>query len=174
MSKNHEDLELNKIAASIFLAGLIAMGASKLVHNIYTPKTPEKQGYAVEVPEKGSATVAKVEEVIDIDALLASANIENGAKLFKAKCTSCHTIEQGGASITGPNLWNIYNNDVAANTEYNYSSALSKFEGNWDDKNLYAWLKKPKKFIKGNKMSFIGVRKPAQIADLIAYLKSKK
>ena len=44
----------------------------------------------------------------------------------------------------------------------------------WDDENLDTFLKSPRKFASGTKMSFAGLRKEQQRIDLIAYLKTLK
>ena len=34
-------------------------------------------------------------------------NPEAGAKLFKAKCATCHTCNEGGPNKQGPNLFGV-------------------------------------------------------------------
>ena len=48
---------------------------------------------------------------------------------------------------------------------------MKKLDIVWDEKNIDAFIKKPKKFLKGTKMSFIGLKKEKDRNDVIAYLK---
>lgn len=96
-----------------------------------------------------------------------------GMKTFR-KCKACHTVEQGGASRIGPNLWNIVNQPAGAVEGYKYSKALlERAEAGlvWDVENLDGYLHNPRKFLKGGKMAFAGLRKEQDRADVIAYLR---
>ena len=98
---------------------------------------------------------------------------EKGKKVFN-KCKACHGIDEGGKNKLGPNLWNMVGAPIAAVDGYKYSKALLAYAGeagNWNEENLDAWLKKPKDFVRKTKMIFPGLKKEADRADLIAYLK---
>ncbi len=97
-----------------------------------------------------------------------------GEKVFK-KCKACHTTDAGGKNKVGPNLHGIVGKAAGTVEGFKYSKALLEAaEGGlvWDEANLDAFLTKPKKFIKKTKMSFAGVKKDEQRADLIEYLKT--
>lgn len=167
-------LELNKISAAVLIAGLFAMGAGKAADVFYTPEeNPEKRGFEVAVAEEGAGATAQEEEVIDIPALLAAADAENGKTIAK-KCVSCHSFEQGGANKVGPKLWGVAGAAKGHVSDYAYSDALKAKGGTWDDEALFEFLKKPADYISGTKMAFAGIKKPEQKADLIAYLKTLK
>lgn len=170
-----KDLENNKILASIIVAGLIALICGKIANGLYHPVTePEKRGFQVEVAEAGSEgeeTAETVEEVIDIPALMAAASVEEGQKVFK-QCVSCHTPEQGGAHKLGPNLAGVVNAKQASKEGYAYSDALKAVGKTWTYDELFAFLKKPRKYASGTKMSFAGIKKPEQIANVIKYMES--
>lgn len=102
--------------------------------------------------------------------LLAAADAAKGESAAK-KCIACHTFTKGGAKKIGPNLWGVVGKDVAS-ADFEYSEPLKKVEGNWDYAALDKFLLSPKKFAPGTKMSFGGVKKTEQRADLIAYLRS--
>jgi cytochrome c len=95
-----------------------------------------------------------------------------GEKIFK-KCKACHMVGDGAKSRVGPMLNGIVGNEIASVDGYKYSKAFmaKKDEGLvWTEEVLDAYLTKPKAYIKGTKMSFSGLKKEAQRADVIAYL----
>lgn len=101
----------------------------------------------------------------------AEGDAAKGAKVFK-KCKACHTIEKGGKNKIGPNLFGVVGRKSAEVEGFKYSKAMKAADLTWDDSNLDQYLTKPKAFIKGNKMSFAGIKKEKQRQDLIAYLKT--
>ena len=104
-------------------------------------------------------------------ALLNSASPDKGAKLFK-KCKSCHTTKKGGKNTIGPNLWDVVGRKIAGSTGFKYSEALKGKGGDWSFAALDAFLANPKSYAKGTKMSFRGVKKNEDRADLLVYLHS--
>ncbi|GCA49463.1 cytochrome c-554 precursor [Sinorhizobium sp. KGO-5] len=105
---------------------------------------------------------------------LADGDAEAGAAVFK-KCAACHAVGPGAKNKVGPELNGIIGRKVAAVDGFNYSSAFKAKaeEGwNWDDTHLSEYLANPKVYIKGTKMAFPGLKKPDEIANVIAYLKT--
>lgn len=108
-------------------------------------------------------------ETVDLVAVLAAGDAAKGAKVF-SKCSACHKLESG-ANATGPYLSAIVNRPVGAATGFaGYSGALSAVADVWTPENLYAFLENPKAYAPGNKMSFAGLKKSEDRANLIAYL----
>ena len=128
-----------------------------------------KQGYVIEVPETTTA-VAEEKTLEPITPLLASADAVAGEKVFR-KCAACHKVGQGENGI-GPHLYRLIDREVAVIAEFGYSSAMSNFGGNWDVERLSAFLENPRQYVKGTSMSFIGLRKAKDRANIIKYFQS--
>lgn len=122
---------------------------------------------------QGGAAGEAPKEFQPIGPLLATANVEKG-KIVAKKCAQCHTFEQGGATKTGPNLWNIFGNKTAHVPDFPYSQGLKDKNGTWGDEELNHFLYKPRDFVSRTKMTFAGIKDDRERADLIVYLKSLK
>jgi cytochrome c len=104
---------------------------------------------------------------------LASADPNKGSEVFK-KCTACHNADKGGANGTGPNLYGVVDAAIGHHAAgFSYSPALTGKGGNWTWDNLFAWLKSPRDFAPGTKMTFAGLSSPQDRANVIAFLNSK-
>ena len=99
-----------------------------------------------------------------------AADLKNGEDHF-GLCRSCHTITQGGANMTGPNLYGVFGRKAAAKPGYAYSDALRAKGVTWDAATLDQWLAGPQTFAPGTKMSFPGLKDANDRRDVIGYLK---
>ena len=165
-----DSFEINKIIAAVLVTVLIVFGIGKISDIIFHVNKPDIKGYKVEV-KVGGETVkqASAESQVDMSALLALGNIEDGKKVFK-KCAACHSINAGGGNKIGPKLWNVMFRPVGAITDYKYSKALSSYGKEWTWQEMNGFLIKPAKWIKGNKMGFAGLKKEEDRASVILYL----
>ena len=94
-----------------------------------------------------------------------------GKKVFK-KCKACHYAAKD-KNKTGPHLINLIGREAGTVEGYKYSEAMKSSGIVWDEDTLTAYLRAPKKYLKGTKMAFAGLRKDADIANVIAYLKAQ-
>ena len=99
-------------------------------------------------------------------------DVASGEKVFK-RCKACHYADKE-KNKTGPHLVNVIDRKAGSIEGYKYSKAMAASGLVWDEATLTAYLKAPKKFIKGTKMAFAGLKKDADIKNLIAYLKTQK
>ena len=165
-----DTLFINKIAGALLATVLFIVVLHILANEVFHPHIPAETAMAVAVDgSSGSATVAK--EVPPLPVLLASGDVDAGVKVAK-KCKSCHTFKQGGKKKVGPNLWGVLGRNVASVEGFGYSGALKDFGGAWDYSRLDAFLTSPKRAVKGTKMTFRGLKKAEQRANLIFYLRS--
>lgn len=98
-----------------------------------------------------------------------AADAKKGKKVFN-KCKACHTMKAGKNKI-GPSLHGIMGRKAASVPKFKYSKAMKTSGLTWDDATLRKFLTKPKKFLKGTRMAFAGIKKQKQMDDLIAYMK---
>ena len=114
-------------------------------------------------------TLGLAAEAIANDGL--GGDIKAGEKVFK-KCKACHVVD-AEKNKTGPHLVNIIGRPAAAVESYKkYSKAMKNSGLVWDEATLDAYLKNPRKYLKGTKMAFAGLKKEKDRMDVIAYLKS--
>ena len=81
-------------------------------------------------------------------------------------------MPKGGPNRTGPNLYGVVDRDVGKHEGFNYSPALKDKGGKWDWAHLAAYLHNPRQAIPNNRMAFPGVSDNAELADLLAYLRT--
>ena len=159
----------NKIFAAILGAALVFMMIRMLPEMLMHSETPKVPAYIVGELESGAA-----EEEIELPfpqaEWVAAMDAERGARVFR-NCTSCHTIEEGGANGTGPGLWNVVGAEKGVHAGFAYSEAMSGTGTVWGYEELDGFLEKPKSYLPGTKMNFVGIRKESDRAAVIEYLR---
>lgn len=167
------DDRFNTIAGWTLFAGVVALGFSSVSAKYFEADKnhrPHKMGYEIEGVESEGAGA---EAGPSLNTMLSQANVANGEKLF-GKCVSCHTIAPGGPNGIGPNLHNVVGEEIGKGVGgFAFSSALSGKGGKWTFETLNDWLTSPKAFAPGTKMSFAGLGKGQDRADIIAYLNTQ-
>jgi len=165
-----DSFELNKILGAVLGTCLLLMVTSIAAGAIFSPVKPEKPGFEIAVKEDaGTGKEAAPAPSEPIEKLLQTASVEKGEVAAK-KCASCHTFEKNGPNKVGPNLYDIVNRERASHAGFNYSAAMKGKPGKWTFQDLNTYLMNPKAFVPGTAMSFAGLPKDSERADLIDYL----
>lgn len=94
-----------------------------------------------------------------------------GERAFNQHCKTCHIVEKGGKSGVGPNLAGVFGRKAGTQEGFKFSEAMTGSGIVWSEQTLGEYLQDPKGRIPGNKMLFVGIKRPDQLVDLIAYLK---
>lgn len=153
----------------ILFSGVVALGLSSISAKYFhadDPESPEKPGFFIEGAEEEGGE----DSGPPLANLLAAGSASGGEGVF-AKCSACHTIAQGGADGIGPNLWGVMGKPIGQHVAgFAYSSALSDHGGQWTFENMDAWLTSPRAFANGTKMSFAGLSKAEDRANVILYM----
>lgn len=169
------DLTFNKIAGAVLATGLAIVGLRELSNGVFAGEHPEKAGYAIAVAETTEEGGAAAEAPIDWGTVLPTADVKAGEAVF-AKCKSCHTVDNGGANGTGPNLWAIVGRKPGSHAGFAYSPGMVDLGGKvpvWDDEHISEFVKAPQKYLAGTKMTFVGLKKAEDRINLIAYLRTQ-
>jgi cytochrome c len=167
--------EWNKVIASVLTALIVAMVAGILAEKLVAPTELEKPVFMVAGgPAPAAAPEAKPAGPQPIAPLLAKADPKKGEADTKP-CQVCHSFDKGGPNKIGPNLFGVLGEPVAEGHGFDFSSALQKFKGQkWDPELLNKWLYNPQEMAPGTKMTFAGIDKDQERADVIAYLQTLK
>ena len=165
------DDRFNTASGWVLFSGIVALGASIASGMYFHADSNDvleqgEAGYFVEgVEETGGADAGP-----SLAEVLVTADAAAGEKVF-AKCQACHTINQGGANGIGPNLYGIMGKAIGGGAAgFAYSSALADKGGQWTWENMDEWLKSPKTFASGTKMSFAGLSKIEDRANVMEYM----
>ncbi|MDI1345359.1 MAG: cytochrome c family protein [Pseudolabrys sp.] len=165
--------ELNKILGALLGCVLITLALNIGAAALFAPEKPAKPGYSIAVKEGGGEKAGPAEAAQPIEVLLASASSEKGQASAK-QCQACHTFEKGGPNRVGPNLWNIVGDERGKDRGgFNFSAAMKAKGGEWTYDELNKFLANPRGYIPGTNMTFAGLSRDAQRADVIAFLRTQ-
>jgi cytochrome c len=172
-----ESFEVNKLLGALLGTIFVVFSIALVSDGIFSSPNPAKPGFEIvaeEAPaggETGGGEQAKPEPIAP---LLAKADPKAGEAIFK-KCLACHTIEKGGPNKTGPNLYGVVGRPVASHEGFSYSAGMKEFAQttpNWDYDHLSHFIAGPKAYVKGTAMTFAGLKKEEDRANLLAYLRT--
>jgi cytochrome c len=165
--------EMNKILGALLGCCLVLLAINIAAGAIFAPKHMAKPGYEIavkeEAPEEGKGEAPAKD--VPIENLLATASVERGANVAK-QCQACHSLEKGGPNKIGPDLWDIVGRPRASHAGFNYSAPMKAKGGSWSIDDLNQFITNPKAFVPGTLMTFTGLPRESQRADVIAYLNS--
>ena len=166
-----DSFEINKILGAILGTCIVLLVTSFTAGAIFAPVMPEKPGFEIAVKEtaEGGAKEAKAAPSEPIEKLLQTASVEKGAAAAKV-CAACHTFEKGGPNRIGPNLYGIVGDAKGEGRGFNFSAAMKAKGGKWTYDDLNQFLASPKTYVPGTAMTFAGLPKDSQRADVIDYL----
>jgi cytochrome c len=163
------------LSASLILAAC-GGGSDSPANSENTVENPASTAAPEAVAETTATPVAAPAEPSEAFAALPepymSADYNRGRRTFKL-CQSCHTLNEGGQNLVGPNLHGVFGREIGAVDGFTYSKAVQASDIVWSPDILAEWLESPRNFLPGNKMSFAGVRKPEDRTAVIAYIMSE-
>jgi cytochrome c len=110
--------------------------------------------------------------VAQLPAAYRGADLSNGEAKF-AVCRSCHTLNQGGEDMTGPNLWGIFGRKAGSEPGFAYSDGIKAAGWTWDADRIDKWITNPRAVLADTKMTFIGIPSATDRRDVIAFLKTQ-
>lgn len=167
------NMEQNKILAALLVAGIIASLSGFIGHKITEPVKLKEPVYKIEgVASAEGGAVQEQATAEPIKDLMAKADAAEGEKVSKL-CAACHTFGKGEPNRVGPNLAGIIGKSHAHMADFAYSDAMKASKGTWSETELNEFLWSPRKHIPGTKMTFAGLKKPEDRANLIKWLKTK-
>lgn len=161
-------LEMNKVAAAILVGGMLTLGIGIVSNAIYHPGHGEK----TEGGEGGAAAPQALAAIEPISKLLASADPAKGEAIAK-KCQTCHDLTKGGPNKVGPNLWGVIGRQAGSHEGFAYSDGIKGLGKPWTYEMINHFIAGPKNYVAGTKMSFAGLPKVEERAEVIAWLRNQ-
>ena len=161
--------EINKIIGAILLTclGLVALNIT--AGALFAPEIPAKPGYEIAVKPAPSETGKAAPAEVPIEKALASADVKRGEATGKI-CQTCHNLTKGAGPKIGPDLWDVVGRPKGSIAGFAYSEAIKSKGGDWTVADLNTFLTNPRGFAPGTKMTFAGLPREDQRADVIAFL----
>jgi cytochrome c len=92
-----------------------------------------------------------------------------GRQIFN-RCMVCHSIAAGVNHI-GPSLHGVVGRPAGSVPKFSYSAANKKSGITWSEQKIYDYLKNPQAMVPGTKMTFPGLPKAQDRADVVSFLK---
>jgi cytochrome c len=168
-----DSIEVTKVSTAVLVAGIAYFLTGLIGANIIHPERPAKPAFEIKgaAPETTAAPAAEA-KLAPIGPMLATADPVAGEATFKKLCTACHTVNEGGKSGVGPNLYGVVGGPHGHVEGFNYTAGLKAKPGPWTYDELAQWLHKPSAFVPGTRMTFAGIANEKTEADVIAYLRT--
>jgi cytochrome c len=169
-----DSFELNKVLGAVLGTCLVLLSLNIAAGALFSAHPPAKPGYEIAVPEQAAtgAQPGPAEADAPLPVRFAKADVGRGENSAK-KCVACHTFGKGEPNRVGPNLWGVVGRQKASEAGFNYSAAMKGQKGNWTLDDLDVYLKNPRGAVPGTNMSFAGIPRASERADLLAYVNGK-
>jgi cytochrome c len=169
-----DSFELNKVLGAVLGTCLALLSLNIAAGAIFSSHNPEKPGFEIAAKEEAAAggpgQQAPAEEPLPVR--FASADVGRGENAAK-KCQACHTFGKGEPNRVGPNLWGVVGRPKASEAGFNYSAAMKSHKGEWTPEELDVYLTNPRAMVPGTNMTFAGIPRGKERADVIAFLNTK-
>ncbi|MEM8956899.1 MAG: cytochrome c family protein [Pseudomonadota bacterium] len=162
-----DTMTFTKVLGAFCGALLIYLLGAWAAEELYHVGGHAEQAYLIETDADEEAT-EELEEELDFAEMVAAADSSAGERVW-GKCRACHALD--GSDGVGPHLDGVVDRAKASIAGYSYSDALAAMSDQvWDIDALNGFLENPRGYAPGTAMSFSGLRKPDERADLVAYL----
>jgi cytochrome c len=168
-----DSFELNKILGAVLGTCLFLVALNITAGALFSPGKLGKPGFEIEVPTTppGATPSAPAQPEVPLEELLVKADVGRGAESAK-KCAACHNFEKGGRPMQGPPLYGVVGRPKGSVPGFNYSAGMKQAGGNWTIPDLFKFITNPKAMVPGTNMTFAGISRATERADLMAYLNS--
>jgi cytochrome c len=167
---------MNRVSTALILAAALA-ACSPSAPKTETPAETATAPTETAAPSTNTAAETATAaapiplDVKDAAGVQMTGDVANGERVFR-QCASCHTIE-AGVNRVGPSLHAIIGRAAGSVPGFRYSDANKSSGITWTEQEMFAYLENPRGKIPGTTMAFVGLRKPQDRADVIAYLQEK-
>jgi cytochrome c len=165
-------MDVNKAVAAVLVAGIAFMVTGFIADGLVVSENPAKPAIKIEVAQTSAPSAAAPEGPGPILALLANADVKAGQTEVQNVCAACHTYNEGGKTLVGPNLYGVVGRKQASEAGFDYSAGLKAHTGTWTYAELNKWLWKPAAYAQGTRMAFVGIPSDKKRADVIAFLRT--
>jgi cytochrome c len=164
-----DSFELNKVLGAVLGTCLILLALNITAGALFSVHEPEKPGFEIAVKEEGGGKPEAAPAEEPLPQRLAEADAKRGETAVKV-CQACHTFGKGEPNRVGPNLYGVVGRPKASEAGFNYSAAMKAQKGEWTPEDLDKYLTNPRSVVPGTNMSFAGLPRGKQRADVITYL----
>jgi cytochrome c len=175
-----DTMTMTKVVGAVcgsLLVFLLAGWAAEIIYHVGSEGGGHGEGeeiaqaYSIDTGAEDTGEAGgEVEAGPDFATVFASADAAEGEKVF-GKCRACHKMD--GTDGTGPHLNGVVGRAKAAVASFAYSENLAAMASDvWSPENLEAFLEDPRGYVPNTKMSFAGLPKVEDRANVIAYLAS--